>query len=96
MATPTHGPLADHPADMDMEDIPALEWTGELQVVDSGVRRRIKSTLILVPITMMQHGIGSGTYADSTYICLGANIQTLFCPHSNPRTSQRWRGLVPR
>lgn len=44
MATPTHGPLANHPADMDMEDIPALEWTGELQGVDSGVRRRIKST----------------------------------------------------
>ena len=81
MATPTHGPLADHMADMDMEDIPALEWTGELQVVDSGVRRRTKSTLILVPITMMQHGIGLGTYADSTYICLGGNIQTLFCPH---------------
>lgn len=46
MATPTHGLLANHPADMDMEGTPVLEWMGGLQGVDSGVRRRIKSTLV--------------------------------------------------
>lgn len=61
MATPTHGPLANHPADMDMEATPALEWTGELQGVDSGVRRQIKSTLILVAVTIYDEG---RTYAD--------------------------------
>lgn len=92
MATPTHGPLANHPADMDMEGTPALEWTGELQGVDSGVRRRIKSMLILVAIPMKDGHM----LIDIYLFCLGGNIQTLFCLHSNLRMIQRWRGLVPR
>lgn len=33
---------------------------------------------------------------DIYLFCLGDNIQTLFCPHSNLRMIQKWRGLVPR